>query len=79
METKMKLTEMFQSDFGENPQETEKDKIATKFLSDTRKPKITLAKLNQLRKLREFKKFQKMKRTSLINIMYGKPSAAPSF
>jgi len=76
----MMLSEMFKSDFGETPQKTEKDKIATLKLSDTRKPKITLAKLNQLRKLREFKKFQKMKRTSLINIMYGKGAdSAPSF
>lgn len=75
----MKLTEMFQSDFGENPQKTDKDKLATRLLNDTRKPKITLAKLNQLRKLREFKKFQKMKRTSLINIMYGKPASTQSF
>jgi hypothetical protein len=75
----MKLTEMFQSDFGETPQKTPNDKIATKHLSDTRKPKITLQKLNQLRKLREFKKFQKLKRTSLINIMYGSPSDSPSF
>ena len=75
----MKIMEMFDSDFGENPQKTTNDKHATKYLDDTRKPKITLAKLNQLRKLREFKRFQKMKRTSLVNIMYGKKSESPQF
>lgn len=75
----MMLTEIFHSDFGETPQKTENDKISTLHLSDKRKPKITLAKLNKLRKLREFKKFQKMKRTSLINVMYGKKSESPSF
>lgn len=67
----MKLVEMFSSDFGENAQQTADDRLGQKRLEDTRKPVVTLDKLNRLRKLRELKKFQELTRDSLTSIMYG--------
>lgn len=67
----MKLDDLFNSDFGENPVKTTNDEHATLKLGDTRKPCITLGKLNNLRKLREFKRFQEMKRDSTVATMYG--------
>jgi hypothetical protein len=81
METKMKLINLFESDFGDNAQKTTDDDLTKRRLDDTRKPKITLSKLNKLRKLRELKRFQELKRDSLINIMYGPDSGGggPAF
>lgn len=68
----MKLNELFESDdFGQPSMKTTNDKLAQLKIDDTRKPKITLKKLNSLRKLREFKKFEDLKRQSLVSIMYG--------
>jgi len=70
----MKLVELFQSDFGENPQKTTHDTLAQLALDDSRKPMITLAKLHTLRKMREFRRFEDLKKKSLLNIMYSTPS-----
>lgn len=67
----MKLNDLFDSDFGENPIQTLDDQHGTLKIGDTRKPCITLGKLNNLRKLREFKRFQEMKRDSTVATMYG--------
>lgn len=75
----MTLNEIFQSDFGETPQKGLNDQLAKLHFDDTRKPKITLEKLNKLRKLRELKKFQELKKDSLVSIMYGKPSSDAGF
>lgn len=75
----MKVSNLFESDFGENGQKTLRDRLAQKRLDDTRKPAITLAKLNKLRKLREFKRFQELKRDSLVGIMYGKHDDSGGF
>lgn len=75
----MKLNELFVSDFGETPQMGLDDQIAKLHLDDTRKPKITLMKLNKLRKLRELKRFQELKKDSLVSIMYGNAGEAPAF
>jgi hypothetical protein len=72
----MKLVDLFESDFGDTDQKTINDRHAQKQIDDTRKPKITLARINKLRKLRELKKFQELKRDSLINIMYGEQGDA---
>lgn len=73
----MKLFELFDSSFGETSMRTINDTLAQKRTDDTRKPKITLAKLNKLRKLRELRKFQDMKNQSLVSIMYGKEGMGP--
>lgn len=71
----MKLVDLFESDFGENGVAGTNDQIATRNLDDTRKPKITLSKLNKLRKLRELKRFHDLKNDSLVGIMYSKPDS----
>lgn len=77
----MKLNELFESnDFGEQSVKTPNDMLARLKVKDTRKPKITLKKLNSLRKLREFKRFEDLKRQSLVSIMYsGGDSGGPAF
>lgn len=76
---KMLLTELFNSDFGEDSRKTANDNLAKKRIGDKRKPMITLQKLNQLRKLRELKKFEKLKQDQLVKIMYGGKAETAGF
>lgn len=67
----MLLFELFDNDVGQNPIKTANDELVQLDLKDTRKPQITLAKLNSLRKLRDYRKFLDLKHASLVSILYG--------
>lgn len=65
------LNEIFEST-EDSMYDPEDDQTVYK-LSDTRKPRLTLAILNNLRKYREFKKNEEQKRSSVVAIVYAAP------
>jgi len=49
------------------------DKFTQRSISDSRKPKITLAHLNRLKKMRAAKDLETLMRHDLFQIMYSSP------
>jgi hypothetical protein len=49
------------------------DVANTRNINDTRKPKLTLKRLNRLKRIRALRKLEDMKREDLLGIMYGIP------
>ncbi len=50
-----------------------KDRIGAREIGDTRKPKLTLMKINKLKKLRALRQLEALQRQDLLAIMYGQP------
>lgn len=48
-----------------------KDKMSNRRVDDTRKPKLTLAKINRLKKMRAQDRLLAHKRQDLLSVMYG--------
>lgn len=69
----MKLFELDQNDISTGYYDPNEDKINGRSLSDTRKPKITLRKINRLKKMRALRQLEKLKRQDLLSVMYGAP------
>jgi hypothetical protein len=55
-----------------NPQA---DKHQHRSLGDTRKPQLSLRKLNRLKKLRALRQLENLKHEDLLQAMYGEPAA----
>lgn len=53
----------------------EKDNYEKQNIHDTRRPKITLAHLNQLKKMRAAKKLENLVRRDLMGLLYGTPES----
>lgn len=70
----MKLTELFEANV-DTMYDAEADKRGYQ-LDDTRKPKLTLRKLNKLRKYRDFKKKQDTERDIIASVVYAAPDTA---
>jgi|HigsolmetaAR202D_1030399.scaffolds.fasta_scaffold00633_6 hypothetical protein len=47
------------------------DRMNTRNLGDTRKPVLTLRKLNKLKKMRAVRQLEALKRQDLMAVMYG--------
>jgi hypothetical protein len=50
-----------------------KDRIGKREIGDTRKPRLTLMKINKLKKLRSLRQLEALERQDLLAIMYGQP------
>jgi hypothetical protein len=59
----------------------EDDKFTQARLSDTRRPKLTLAHLNKLKKMRAARELENLLRQDTLQLMYGAPeeNMSPSF
>lgn len=53
------------------------DRLNTRHVSDTRKPKLTLRHLNRLRQLRALQRLETMKRADLLGVMYAPAEPEP--
>jgi hypothetical protein len=63
------LLEVEDSDLGRyDPSE---DKVTRQNATDTRKPRLTLRKINRLKKIRATKDLENAKQENLLGIMYG--------
>ena len=51
----------------------DKDNYTMQKLHDTRRPKITLAHLNQLKRMRSAKTLENLVRRDLLGMLYGAP------
>ncbi|RYD47113.1 MAG: hypothetical protein EOP83_28560 [Verrucomicrobiaceae bacterium] len=69
----MKLFELDQNDVSTGYYDPNEDKINGRALGDTRKPKITLRKINRLKKMRALRQLESLKRQDLLAVMYGVP------
>jgi hypothetical protein len=70
----MKLFEFDQDDLQTGFYDPAEDKLTARNLSDTRRPQVTLRKINKLKKMRALKKLEDLKRQDLLQIMYGGPA-----
>ena len=70
---RLKVNEMDTSDVGYY--QPEDDKVRTAKLGQTRRPILTLKRLNRLKKIRATRKLEQIKRAELLQIMYGQPEA----
>ena len=71
----MKLFELSEEDLDTAVYDPSKDQHTKRELGDTRKPRMTLRKINRLKKMRALKQLEKLKRQDLLAAMYGSPDA----
>lgn len=69
----MKLFELAENDVQDGYFDPTQDHMERRSLSDTRKPILTLRKLNRLKKMRALSTLDNVKRQDLLGIMYGLP------
>lgn len=67
----MKLFEFDQEDLQTGFYDPAQDKQTARNLADTRRPRVTLRKINRLKKMRALKKLEDLKRQDLLQVMYG--------
>jgi hypothetical protein len=71
----MKLFELAQDDLVTAYYDPSRDRVSSRTLGDTRKPKLTLRKVNRLKKMRALDTLENLKRQDLLAVMYGAPEA----
>lgn len=69
----MKLVELAQDEIETGYYDPAEDRIERRNPGDTRKPVLTLRKLNRLKKMRALHTLDDMKRQDLLGVMYGIP------
>lgn len=75
----MKLLEFTRPDIATGFYDPAEDRMERRVPSDTRKPVITLRKINRLKKMRALKTLERIKRQDVLAVMYGQPvETAPS-
>lgn len=71
----MTLFELAMEDLPVGHYDPAADKHQHRSLGDTRKPVLSLRKLNRLKKLRALRQLENLKREDLLSVMYGEPEA----
>lgn len=74
----MKLFELDQGAVATGYYDAAEDKHNQRKLSDTRKPKLTLRKINRLKKMRALNQLENLKRQDLLAVMYAAPEEDPN-
>jgi hypothetical protein len=74
----MKLFELAADDLTTAYYDPAQDKISGRDLGDTRKPKLTLRKINRLKKMRALDTLENLKKQDLLAVMYGQPEGDPN-
>lgn len=69
----MKLFELENTEVSTGYYDPSQDGINSRKLSDTRKPVLSLRKINRLKKMRALKQLDDLKRQDLLAVMYGVP------
>lgn len=69
----MKLFELAEDEIDTGYYDPAEDRFERRSLGDTRKPVLTLRKLNRLKKMRALHTLDDMKRQDLLGVMYGIP------
>jgi hypothetical protein len=69
----MKLFELDASDVSNGYYDVNQDDVNTRKLGDSRKPVLTLRKINRLKKMRALRQLDDLKRQDLLAVMYGAP------
>lgn len=67
----MRLDELAEEDIQTGYYDPNEDRLAKASLGDTRKPILTLRRLNRLKKMRALQTLDDMKKQDLLGIMYG--------
>lgn len=49
------------------------DRLTARHLGDTRRPVVTLRKINKLKKMRALRQMEKLKHQDLLDVMYAQP------
>jgi hypothetical protein len=71
----MKLFELEMGEVATGYYDPSQDNVTARKLGDTRRPSLTLRKLNRLKKMRAMRTLEKLKRQDLLAVMYGQPEA----
>lgn len=71
----MKLYEFAEEDLETAIYDPSADKLTARHLDDTRRPVVTLRKINKLKKMRALRQMEKLKHQDLLAVMYGEPEA----
>ncbi len=74
----MKLFELDQNDVSTGYYDPAKDENTKRKLGDTRKPTLTLRKINRLKKMRALNQLENLKRQDLLGVMYAVPEEDPN-
>lgn len=69
----MKLFELEQSEVSTGYYDPNADDMSQRKMSDTRKPLLTLRKINRLKKMRALRQLDDLKRQDLLAVMYAVP------
>ena len=69
----MRLLELAQGEISNGYYDPNNDKVNGRSLGDTRKPKLTLRKINRLKKMRALDALEAHKRQDLLAVMYAQP------
>lgn len=71
----MRLDELAKEDIVTGYYDPASDRIDKRTIGDTRKPILTLRKLNRLKKIRALHSLEDVKRQDLLGVMYGSNDA----
>ena len=69
----MTLLELDQNDINSAYYDSEGDDYNVRRTSDVRKPKLTLKHINRLKKMRAAQELERIKKSDLLQTMYGAP------
>lgn len=72
----MKLFELENSEVSTGYYDPTSDSMGIRKMSDTRKPLLTLRKINRLKKMRALRQLDDLKRQDLLSVMYAVPDEA---
>jgi hypothetical protein len=74
----MKLLELDAKEISTGYYDPNEDALGSRVPSDTRKPLLTLRRLNRLKRIRALRKLEQLKREDLFTVMYSAPAESGS-
>ncbi len=72
----MKLFELEAKDVETGYYDPSQDEFTKRKMGDTRRPRVTLRKVNKMKKMRALKKMENLKRKDLLGVIYAAPDEA---